>query len=1026
MLERVWDEERDAGSPVLRLETLRRLGGAATIVRDHLARALDVARRRTRPTIATSVFSFLVTPSRDEDRALRRRPRRLRERVSGRVAGGARAACTRSGPSRVEGERYEIFHDVLAEPVLAWRREFEARTAVERERDAAHRRQRRLIVLASGAALLAAAMIALTVYAFSQRGEAGKQRRAAEAQTELALGQKVLAQRRAREAKVQKRNALHQKRNALAQTRAAERAKRSAQQNATVARVAEERAKRSSVFADQEKTLAQSETARARIAATAAKRSAARAKAQSLVARRAARNALVGEYVASSAANLAIEPVKSLRAAVAAAQLESSPRVENALRAALIARRVLAIFDGGGGATDAATFSPDGSLVATASEGGGVRVFRTSTRQLVHVFRVGSASTVAFSHDGTRLLAGVAGKHALLWDVGSGKLLQTLPAGGAVQAAVFAGGDKFIVTGSNDGTVRIWDAQTGLLVRAMQQPHAIHTLAVSRDGSLVTVVAFGDPTARVYSVPDGGLVASLLQQAEVTDAAFSPSGSLLITTGRRNAYVWGTTGWQLQHLLVGHDAALTDVAFPSDDRAVTTSIDSSARVWNPQTGELVFVLASQHQQKVMATAVSPDGTEIATASADRTARIWKTPLGSTPLILAGHAGGLRAVSFSPNGRIVLTASDDGTARLWNPVVPALGPIGSQSGAVSSVSYSPDGRLVLSAGADGTAHLWRTDGSTLQVLHHAARVNSAAFVTGGREILTASDDGTAKLWRVSDGGLIATYSHGAPVRAALAASDGIVTAGADGTVKLWGRDGKLVWSAAHGSPITAAAVSGDVVATGASRRDDPAVAGAQRCRAAHAQGSHRRDHVACIRPGRHAARERQCRQHGAPLDEERRGALHARRAHAGGHVGRVQPRREAGIDRQRGRRRAHLERGDGPGRPSAQLPRLDGQRGGVQPRRPLGRDGGTDDSRHLAGQHRRSLVFPRRRERPVALRGVRTGQPAHRRRDGDRQRRGFRMRVLRAHSVATCAGARSRCASCSPCAASDSPARSTCS
>ena len=816
VLERVWGEERDAGSQALRVETLRRLGGARAIVSAHLERALESLPPHD-AAIATSALKFLVTPSQTKishsfgdlvdytDESPAELQAVLEQLASQRIL------------RAVEGERYEIFHDVLAAPVLAWRREFESRAALAR----AHRRQRRLMVIAIGAALLAAAMVALTVYAFAQRGEAGKQRRAAQAQAEFALGQKVLAQQRAHEAKVaqaranlQKRNALAQKKIAVAQTHAAQRAKRSAQQNAGAARLAEARAKRSSVFANREKTLAESAAAQARVAATAAKRSAAAAVAQTLVARRAARRALVGEYVASSAASLSLDPVRSLRSAVAAARLESSPRVEDALRAALIARRELAIFDGGGGPTNAASFSPDGQLIATASNGGGVRIFRTSTHKLVHAFRVGSVASVTFSPDGTLLLAGTRNKRALIWDSGTGELLHTLPTGGAVQAAVFAAHGAFVVTGSEDQKLRIWDAQSGELLHEIPQQRPVRTLAVSPDGSLVAAVAFGDPTARVYAVPSGDPAASLTQQAEVTDAAFSPSGAILITTGRRNAYVWDTASWQLQHLLTGHDAALTDVVFAPDGRAVTTSIDSSARVWNPQTGDLIFTLAAQHQQKILAAAVSPDGRQIATASADRTTRLWNSPLGSTPSVLAGHIGSLRAVSYNPSGSLLLTASDDGTARLWDPLVPALGAYGSQGGAVTSVAYSPDGRLVLSAGADGTARIWRTDGTPGQVLHHAARVNGAAFVTQGREILTSSDDGTAKLWRVSDGGLVATYTHGSPVRTALMTSDGVVTVGGDGTIRLWTRDGRLVWSAAHGSPVNAAAVSGGILATGA--------------------------------------------------------------------------------------------------------------------------------------------------------------------------------------------------------------------
>ena len=93
-----------------------------------------------------------------------------------------------------EGSRYEIFHDVLAEPVLVWRREFEARAALA----AAARRHRRLAVVAGAALALALAMIALTAYAFAQRSEASKQKRVAVSQTELARGQAKLAEQRSR------------------------------------------------------------------------------------------------------------------------------------------------------------------------------------------------------------------------------------------------------------------------------------------------------------------------------------------------------------------------------------------------------------------------------------------------------------------------------------------------------------------------------------------------------------------------------------------------------------------------------------------------------------------------------------------------------------------------------------------------------------------------------------------------------------------------------------------------------------
>ena len=69
---------------------------------------------------------------------------------------------------------YEIFHDVLADAVLAWRADFEARAAVTREHEAARRRQRRLLAIVGVSLIALAIMGATTLYALSQRDQAQK------------------------------------------------------------------------------------------------------------------------------------------------------------------------------------------------------------------------------------------------------------------------------------------------------------------------------------------------------------------------------------------------------------------------------------------------------------------------------------------------------------------------------------------------------------------------------------------------------------------------------------------------------------------------------------------------------------------------------------------------------------------------------------------------------------------------------------------------------------------------------------
>ena len=71
--------------------------------------------------------------------------------------------------------RWEIFHDVLADAVLAWRARHEADRALEREREEARRRHRRLLASLVGALVALAAMVAVTIYALAQRSNAREQ-----------------------------------------------------------------------------------------------------------------------------------------------------------------------------------------------------------------------------------------------------------------------------------------------------------------------------------------------------------------------------------------------------------------------------------------------------------------------------------------------------------------------------------------------------------------------------------------------------------------------------------------------------------------------------------------------------------------------------------------------------------------------------------------------------------------------------------------------------------------------------------
>jgi len=802
VLERIWDEEQERGSRMLRRSTLTELGGPEAIVRDHLQRSLAALGAHD-AEVANSTLKFLVSPSRtkiahslDDLASFTDEPRREIEHVLDELS---EQRIVRTVSADGAGTRYEIFHDVLAEPVIEWRHDFDDRAAAARQR----RRHRRLLAVALAALAVALAMAGLAAYALNQRGDARRHAAFAHTQQLAAQTQAAYAHAQQQRAQTQAQRARASALEAQRQAKAARAARAEAQRQAALARAQQQKAQ-------QQSKLAEEQSARAKASALEAKRQAARAAAQRAEAQRQARRAHVGELVAGAAAQLAVDPAQSVRSALSAASLEQSARVEESLRDALHALRAQAVLPGGGGPVVEAAFSPDGRRVALAA-GTSIRVYSAATHDLEHVLAAGSAvHAIAVAPDGGSLAAATDGG-ARIWDISTGALRHELSVGGRALDVAFAGAGALVTAGA---TVDVWDVSTGELVRALPTGPATQ-IAVTPDGSLVAVRADGSSVVQVLSISTGEQVASPQLAGDAVDLAVSPDGSLLATAGRRNVYLWSTRTWQLARMLTGATFTIADVAFTSDGRVLSAAADGTARVYDAATGSLIVTLVGQHQQRLTAVAVSPDASLVVTASSDETARLWPAPLGSAPDVLAGHRAEVSGAAFSPDGRTVLTWSADGSARLWDATSPALGALGKQDGAVTAVDTSPDGRLAVSAGADGTARVWSFAHGLVRTLPHGGPVTRALFLDD-THVLTASADGFARIWRTDGDAAPVILAHGAPVRA-VAVEPGtgrILTAGDDGVARMWTRAGRLLWASGRGASVVSAAAASGVVATGA--------------------------------------------------------------------------------------------------------------------------------------------------------------------------------------------------------------------
>ncbi len=482
------------------------------------------------------------------------------------------------------------------------------------------------------------------------------------------------------------------------------------------------------------------------------------------------------------------------------------------------------------GAIRAATYSPDGRIVAVGGDDATVQLHDARTgatlgRPLHHPARV---NALAFRSDGLRLLTGCDDSIARIWDLRTVSVVgPELRHEGPVPAVAFSPDGRRIATACINGKAQLWDAETGSPIgEPMAHADLVGSVAFAPNGRSVATASW-DRTARAWDAETGRPLGPPLTHPDwVSSVAYSPDGHTLLTgCYDRSARLWdpieGQTvgpGLAYQHCIQ------TAVISPDGRTALTGAIDGQARLWDLRTGQTIGS-SWRHRHTVSAVAFAPDGRCVLTCGYDGTAMIREVAAPAERCF--EHRGFIRAARYSPDGKTILSASEDRTARLWNAATAQ--PIGApmlHGEKVEAIAFAPDGRLVLTGSYDRTARLWdaRTGAAVGPPMRHGERVRTVAYSPRGDRVLTGGGDGLARLWNVATGQPIGEpMKHDNWVVSSAFSPDGdrVVTGSEDGTARLWSSlDGHPVGPPLrHAGQVMVAAFSpdGKTVATGSDDR-----------------------------------------------------------------------------------------------------------------------------------------------------------------------------------------------------------------